>query len=80
MIVNPGGERQVAKDNEQIQLLLTRLGAERLAAELVHLADYDRAIERRVKLLAKEADPKGLAAELGRRIGGLRRSSRFVHS
>ena len=67
-------------DNRQeLEARLVRLGPERLAAELLDLADYDRDIARRVKLLSREGDSDALAIEIKRRINGLKRSSRFVH-
>lgn len=65
-------------DRSQLEARLAELGAERLAAELVALAEADRDIERRVKLLVSEGDRDALGTELRRRIAGLARSSRFV--
>jgi len=66
-------------NRDELEACLVQLGPERLAAELLDLADYDRDIARRVKLLSREGDPGALAIELKRRINGLKRSSRFVH-
>jgi tetratricopeptide (TPR) repeat protein len=68
----------VGEERPELEARLARLGAERLAAELIDLAGQDRDIERRVKLLVREVDPDALGLELKRRIAGLRRSSRFA--
>lgn len=65
-------------DRSRLEARLAELGAERLAAELAALAEADRDIERRVKLLVSEGDSDALGTELRRRIAGLARSSRFV--
>jgi len=58
---------------------LATLGAERLAAILVELADGDAEIKRRLRLeLAAEEGGDSIAAEIGKRITALRSARSFV--
>ena len=57
---------------------LIRAGPERLADELLRIADGDDALRRRLELLAREDDPGALAGELARQIAGLRGMDRFI--
>ena len=57
---------------------LIRVGPERLAETLLELADGDRALKRRLELLAIENDPEATAGVLTKQIAGLRRRKQFV--
>ena len=58
---------------------LAALGAERLAAILVELADGDAEVKRRLRLeLAAQAGGDSIAAEIGKRITALRSARSFV--
>lgn len=58
---------------------LAAMGAERLAALLMDLADGDAALKRRLRLeLAGTASPKEAAREIRKRLGQLARSRTFV--
>jgi hypothetical protein len=54
------------------------VGPERLADTLLEVAEGDRALKRRLGLLAIEDDPEAIANELAKQIGALRRRKRFV--
>ena len=54
----------MGEDRRELEAHLARLGPERLAVELVNLAEEDRDIERRVMLLIREEDPVALGAKL----------------
>jgi hypothetical protein len=58
---------------------LAALGAERLAAILVELADGNAAIKRRLRLeLAAQSGGDIIATEIGKRIAALRAARSFV--
>ncbi len=58
---------------------LAALGAERLAAILIELADSDAEIKRRLRLeLAAEEGGDSIAAEIGKRITALRSARSFI--
>ncbi len=57
---------------------LIRAGAERLADELIRLADWDEVLRRRLEILAREGDPEELAGELTRQIADLRGRDQFI--
>ena len=58
---------------------LAALGAERLAAILVELADSDAEVKRRLRLeLAAQQGGDSIAAEIGKRIAALRAARSFV--
>jgi hypothetical protein len=57
---------------------LIRAGPERLADELLRLADGDEELRRRLELLVREDDAESLAGELGRQIVDLRVRERFI--
>lgn len=57
---------------------LIRAGPERLADELLRLADGDEELRRRLELLVREDDAESLAGELARQIADLRLRERFT--
>src|SRR4051812_22273938 len=58
---------------------LTALGAERLAAILVDLAEGDAEVKRRLRLeLAAQSGGDTIAAEIGKRITALRSARSFI--
>jgi hypothetical protein len=60
---------------------LAALGAERLAAILVDLAEADAEVKRRLRLeLAAQVGGDSIAAEIGKRITALRKARSFVDS
>lgn len=57
---------------------LIHAGPDRLADELLRLADGDVELRRRLELLVRENDAESLAGELARQIGDLRVRERFI--
>jgi hypothetical protein len=69
----PASRKTVGLDN------LAALGAERLAAILVELADGDAEVKRRLRLeLAAQQGGDSIAAEIGKRIAALRSARSFI--
>ena len=69
----PASKKTVGLDN------LAALGAERLAAILVELADSDAKVKRRLRLeLAAQQGGDSIAAEIGKRLTALRSARSFV--
>ena len=69
----PASKKTVSLDN------LAALGAERLSAILVELAEHDPEVKRRLRLeLAAQQGGDSIAAEIGKRIAALRSARSFI--
>lgn len=65
-------------DLDNLRLRLAKRHAGRLADELIRWAEEDRALLRRLELVAKEEESAELAKALKRRVSALRRARSFV--
>ena len=65
-------------ENVDLRERLAARGAERLATELVRLADHDSGLRRDLELIALEGDSGALATALRRRVAGLARAKKFI--